>query len=265
VEFLEGDLADLSFATRAVRGMDYVLHQAAIPSVPRSVNDPITSNRANVDASLSVLVAARDAGVRRLVYAGSSSAYGNAPTLPKHEDMPAQPLSPALQKLVASIARCSRGHGRDRHDPGISTYSVRGRIPDRRTGRHFAVRDRLPLDAVPRFTAMANRRVISPMWRTWSMVSSACEARDVAGESSMRRPRVDSLNRLDVMNNIVGSDVRPVYEENGPRRPGFPGGYLEGLPPSGIPRSCRRRRAARIARSTGADLGLGFRRARSAR
>ena len=82
--------------------MDYVLHQAAIPSVPRSVKDPVTSNRANIDASLNVLVAARDAGVKRLVYAGSSSAYGNTPTLPKREDMPTAPLSPyALQKLVA--------------------------------------------------------------------------------------------------------------------------------------------------------------------
>src|SRR4029077_15112268 len=99
VEFFEGDLADVSFATRAVQGMDYVLHQAAIPSVPRSVNDPIASNRANIDASLNVLVAARDAGVRRLVYAGSSSAYGDIPALPKREDMPTRPLSPyALQK-----------------------------------------------------------------------------------------------------------------------------------------------------------------------
>src|SRR5947209_9054684 len=102
VEFLEGDLAETPVAERAVAGMDYVLHQAAIPSVPRSVKDPITSNRANVDASLNVLVAARDAGVRRLVYAGSSSAYGNTPTLPQREDMPPSPLSPyALQKLVA--------------------------------------------------------------------------------------------------------------------------------------------------------------------
>src|SRR3954464_3193195 len=101
VEFLEGDLADLPFAERAVKGVDYVLHQAAIPSVPRSVKDPITSNRANVDATLNVLVAARDAGVKRLVFAGSSSAYGNTPTLPKHEDMPTNPLSPyALQKVV---------------------------------------------------------------------------------------------------------------------------------------------------------------------
>jgi nucleoside-diphosphate-sugar epimerase len=102
VEFIEGDLADLGVARRAVDGVEYVLHQAAIPSVPRSVSDPITSNRANIDASLNVLVAARDAGVRRVVYAGSSSAYGNTPTLPKVETMPTAPLSPyALQKLVA--------------------------------------------------------------------------------------------------------------------------------------------------------------------
>ena len=102
VELVEGDLADFDVARRAVEGVEVVLHQAAIPSVPRSVQDPITSNRANVDASLNVLVAARDAGVRRLVYAGSSSAYGNTETLPKVETMPTAPLSPyALQKLVA--------------------------------------------------------------------------------------------------------------------------------------------------------------------
>jgi UDP-N-acetylglucosamine/UDP-N-acetyl-alpha-D-glucosaminouronate 4-epimerase len=101
VEFVQGDLADLEFARAAVAGCEVVLHQAAIPSVPRSVKDPITSNRANVDATLNTLVAARDAGVRRLVFAGSSSVYGDTPTLPKHEDMPDNPLSPyALQKVV---------------------------------------------------------------------------------------------------------------------------------------------------------------------
>ena len=101
VEFLEGDLADIDVARRAVNGVEYVLHQAALPSVPRSVQDPITSNRANIDSTLNVLVAARDAGVRRVVYAGSSSAYGDTPTLPKIETMPTAPLSPyALQKLV---------------------------------------------------------------------------------------------------------------------------------------------------------------------
>jgi nucleoside-diphosphate-sugar epimerase len=101
VQFLEGDLADEDFARRAVDGTEVVLHQAALPSVPRSVKDPITSNRANVDATLNVLVASRDAEVRRVIFAGSSSAYGNTPTLPKHEDMPNGPLSPyALQKVV---------------------------------------------------------------------------------------------------------------------------------------------------------------------
>ena len=101
VELLEGDLADIDVARRAVNGVEFVLHQAALPSVPRSVQDAITSNRANIDSTLNVLVAARDAGVRRVVYAGSSSAYGDTPTLPKIETMPTAPLSPyALQKLV---------------------------------------------------------------------------------------------------------------------------------------------------------------------
>jgi nucleoside-diphosphate-sugar epimerase len=92
----------MDVARRAVQGIEYVLHQAAIPSVPRSVADPVTSNRANIDASVNLLVAARDAGIRRMVYAGSSSAYGNSETLPKVETMPTAPLSPyALQKLVA--------------------------------------------------------------------------------------------------------------------------------------------------------------------
>jgi len=101
VELVEGNLADAAVARRAVNGCDYVLHQAAIPSVPRSVLDPVASHRANVDATLQVLVAARDARVRRVVYAGSSSVYGNAATLPKREDASPNPLSPyALQKFM---------------------------------------------------------------------------------------------------------------------------------------------------------------------
>ena len=100
-EVLTGDLADIEFARAATRGVDVVLHQAAIPSVPRSVADPLTSHRANVDATLAVLVGAREAGVRRVVYAASSSAYGDTPELPKREDMVPNPLSPyALQKLI---------------------------------------------------------------------------------------------------------------------------------------------------------------------
>jgi nucleoside-diphosphate-sugar epimerase len=100
-EFLEGDLAEPAVAAAAVAGIDYVLHQAAIPSVPRSVADPIASHRANLDATLQLLVAARDAKVRRVVFAGSSSVYGDAAELPKHEDLPVNPLSPyALQKAA---------------------------------------------------------------------------------------------------------------------------------------------------------------------
>jgi nucleoside-diphosphate-sugar epimerase len=101
VEVVEGDLAADGVAERAVAGCEVVFHQAAIPSVPRSIQAPRASHRANVEATLALLIAARDARVRRLVFAGSSSVYGNSPSLPKREDMPAEPVSPyALQKLI---------------------------------------------------------------------------------------------------------------------------------------------------------------------
>jgi UDP-N-acetylglucosamine/UDP-N-acetyl-alpha-D-glucosaminouronate 4-epimerase len=101
IQFIEGDLAEEAIARRAVEGIDFVLHQAAVPSVQRSVADPVGTNRANVTATLNLLESCRRAGVRRLVYAASSSAYGDTEVLPKHEDMPPHPLSPyALQKFV---------------------------------------------------------------------------------------------------------------------------------------------------------------------
>ena len=101
VEVVEGDIADPAIAGRAIAGADYVLHEAAIPSVARSVADPARSHRANVDGTLQVLIAARDHKVKRVVMAGSSSEYGDSPTLPKHEEMPLAPKSPyALQKVT---------------------------------------------------------------------------------------------------------------------------------------------------------------------
>jgi len=94
VELIVGDGADSDVANRAARGMEIVYHEGAMPSVARSVKDPLSSHRANATATLSMLVAARDAGVRRFVYAGSSSVYGDAKELPKREDMPPCPLSP---------------------------------------------------------------------------------------------------------------------------------------------------------------------------
>lgn len=102
VDVVDGDVADEAVAVRAVAGCDYVLHEAAIPSVPRSVAEPLATHRANVDGTVCILVAARDAGVKRVVFAGSSSVYGNAAVLPKREDMRPTPLTPyALQKLVS--------------------------------------------------------------------------------------------------------------------------------------------------------------------
>jgi nucleoside-diphosphate-sugar epimerase len=101
IEFIEGDLAEFPTCERALDGVDFILHQAAIPSVQRSIRDPLASNRANVTATLNLLEASRLRKVRRFVYAASSSAYGDTKVLPKREDMPSNPLSPyALQKFV---------------------------------------------------------------------------------------------------------------------------------------------------------------------
>ena len=93
-EFIEGDIRDIDTCRRACREVDYVLHQAALGSVPRSIADPIATNESNVDGTLNMLVAARDAEVQSFVFAASSSAYGDTPTLPKHEAMPKRPMSP---------------------------------------------------------------------------------------------------------------------------------------------------------------------------
>ena len=103
-ELVEGDIRDLETCEKAVHGMDYVLHQAALGSVPRSVNDPITSNEVNVSGFLNMLVAARDAGIKRMVYAASSSTYGDSENLPKVEDIIGKPLSPyAVTKYVNEL------------------------------------------------------------------------------------------------------------------------------------------------------------------
>src|SRR5205823_2898798 len=121
LEFHQGDINDVDLMRKACAGADYVLHQAAIPSVPKSVLDPLGSNRANVDGTVNVLVAARDAKVKRVVYAASSSAYGDTPTLPKHEGMAPNPISPyAVAKLASehymtSFYRCY----------GLETVSLR--------------------------------------------------------------------------------------------------------------------------------------------
>ena len=220
IEFVEGDLAELDFARRAVDGCEFVLHQAAIPSVPRSVADPITSNRANVDATLNVLVAARDARVRRLVFAASSSAYGDTPTLPKHEQMPVNPLSPyALQKVVGEqyLQMFTRLYGLEtvsiryfnvfgpRQDPSspysgvisvFATAVLENRSP-KIYGDGEQTRD---------FTYVAN--VVDGVLR-------ACDAPGASGHiiNVATGGRI-SLNQLfETMRGLVGATVRPTYVE----------------------------------------------------
>jgi UDP-N-acetylglucosamine 4-epimerase len=104
IEFIHGDIRDLSCCNQAMRGVDYVLHQAALGSVPRSINDPITTNEVNVMGFLNVLHAAKEADVKRFVYAASSSTYGDSPSLPKKEDVIGNPLSPyAVTKYVNEL------------------------------------------------------------------------------------------------------------------------------------------------------------------
>jgi nucleoside-diphosphate-sugar epimerase len=219
VEFLQGDLADVDFARRAAEGVDFVLHQAALPSVPRSVKDPITSNRANVDGTLNVLVAARDAGVRRVVFAGSSSAYGNTLTLPKHEDMPSSPLSPyALQKVVGEqyLQMFTALYGLEtvtiryfnvfgpRQDPsspysGVISLFATALLENRAPtiyGDGEQTRD---------FTYVAN--VVDGVLR-------ACEAPGASGRViNVATGHRISLNQLfEAMRRLIGADVTPKYE-----------------------------------------------------
>ena len=101
LEIIKGDIRDYSTCQKAMKGMEYIFHQAALPSVQRSVEDPETSNAVNVGGTLNILLAAKKTGVKRVIYASSSSIYGDTPSLPKHEEMPSNPLSPyALQKYI---------------------------------------------------------------------------------------------------------------------------------------------------------------------
>ena len=220
LEIIEGDIRDLSICQRAMKDIEYVFHQAALPSVQRSVEDPLTSNSVNVGGSLNVLLAARDAGVRRLIYASSSSVYGDTPTLPKVEEMLPIPLSPyALQKYIGEqygrlffklygletvSLRYFNVFG-PKQDPN-SIYSavipkfidalLEGRSPivfgDGEQSRDFTYIDNV---------VQANLLAMSAAYLNGEAINIAC------GEKT-------SLNQLlNFLKEIVGSKVSPSYEE----------------------------------------------------
>lgn len=144
--FIEGDIRDLEVCKKACEGVDIVLHQAALGSVPRSINDPINTNEANINGFLNMLVAARDAGVKRFVYAASSSTYGDSKELPKIEENIGKPLSPYavtkyVNELYAHVFRLNYGL----ETIGLRYFNVYGRRQDPK-GAYAAV--------IPKFTQL---------------------------------------------------------------------------------------------------------------
>ena len=224
IELLRGDLADPAVAARGVAGVEVVFHQGAVPSVPRSVAEPLRTNRANLDGTLGILEAARGAGVRRVVYAASSSAYGDTEVLPKVETMPANPRSPyALQKYAGEVY-CRLYHELF----GLETVALRyfnvfGPRQDPKS-TYAAV--------IPRF-ATACLRGEPPhvhgdgeQSRDFTYVADAVRANLLAADApgaagqviNVAGGRRISLNQLlAAIQAIVGSDVEPIHD---PPRPG---------------------------------------------
>ncbi len=224
VEILEADLRDLDAVRRAVSGVAWVFHQAAMPSVVRSVEDPLTTNAVNVQGTLHVLVAARDAGARRVVYAASSSAYGDTPTLPKVETMPASPLSPyALQKYAGEqyCAMFTRLYGLE--TVALRYFNVFGPRQDP-TSYYSAV--------IPKFiTALCHgeRPTVfgdGEQSRDFTYIDNVVEANLLAAESSKAPAEVFNVacgeritlnDLLERLRSILGVQIKADY---GPPRPG---------------------------------------------
>jgi UDP-glucose 4-epimerase len=223
VEVIEGDIQSYERVNSAVRGCDVVLHQAALPSVPRSIQDPLTSNATNVIGTLNVLLAARDADVGRLVYASSSSVYGANPEMPKREEQPTLPISPYAVAKAAGESYCRAFH----EVFGLETVSLRffnvfgpGQDP---LSQYAAV--------IPRFiTSMLEGRppVIfgdGEQSRDFTYVDNVLDGVGLAlgtpgnGGSTFNLATGHgvTLNELfRLLADNIGSDLAPVYEEGRP-------------------------------------------------
>lgn len=218
VELVEGDIQSYERAHNAVRGCDIVFHQAALPSVPRSIQDPLTSNATNVIGTLNVLLAARDEGVRRVVCASSSSVYGANPTLPKQEDMAAVPISPYATAKLASEGYCrSFGIGYGLETVALRYFNIFGARQDP-TSQYAAV--------IPNFiTALLDNEPVTifgdgEQSRDFTHVDNVVQANllamnapDVSGKVFNVACGVKvSLNQLVAqLQELIGSDVETIY------------------------------------------------------
>jgi UDP-glucose 4-epimerase len=224
IDLVEGDLADLDAVRRAVGGVDVVLHQAAIPSVPRSVSDPLASNQANVLGTLHVLLAARDAGVRRVVHASSSSVYGDADeSKAKVESMKPLPISPYGVAKLAAEAYCQVFHRvYSLETVALRYFNVFG--PRQDPMSHYAA-------VIPRFiTAMLRGEppIIygdGEQTRDFTYVADVVSANMLAVEAegapgkvfNVARHRSHSVNELlEVLNELLRTDIKPRYADPRP-------------------------------------------------
>lgn len=218
VEFIRGDVRDLATVRSAVDGVEVVFHHAALASVPRSISDPLTTLTVNVTGTEHVLEAARDAGVRRVVYASSSSVYGDTPMLPKSEHMPAHPLSPyAVHKLAGELLAetFTRVYGLE--TVGLRYFNVFG--PRQDPASPYAA-------VIPRFIAAllgGHRPVVfgdGEQTRDFTYVANVVEANLLAGDAPEAVGQVMnigsgervSLNALlRILSGLVGASIEPEY------------------------------------------------------
>lgn len=219
VDLVKGDIRDAAIVTDAMKGVDIVFHEAALGSVPRSVADPLTTHEVNMTGTLNVLLAAREAGVRRVVYASSSSVYGETPVLPKHEDMTPQPLSPyALSKLVGEHYASVFKHIYDFEVVALRYFNIFGPRQDPES-QYAAV--------IPRFiTALLEGK--SPVVygdglqsRDFTYVDNVVQANLLASEADGAAGqafnvacggRYTLLDLLAKLKAILGSDIEPIHE-----------------------------------------------------
>ncbi len=224
IGFFQEDMTDLAAIRPAFADVDYVLHQAALPSVPRSVKDPISTTQANVNGTLNVLIAARDAGVKRVVYASSSSVYGKNPDLPKRESMRTQPISPyAASKLAGESYAAAFYEVYGLETVSLRYFNVFGPHQDPMS-QYAAV--------IPIFVSRlleGTRPVIfgdGEQSRDFSYIANvvhanlcAAQAPGAAGQvfniACGQRSTVNEL--VQYLNEILGTDLEPEYT---PERPG---------------------------------------------
>jgi len=219
-EVIESDIADATNLRDVLSGVDYVIHQAAIPSVPKSMLDPVKSHHANVNGTLNLLLSARDAGVKRVVYASSSSLYGDSPTLPKHEGMMPKPLSPyGAQKLFAEMY-CqvfTRAYGLE--TVSLRYFNVFGPRQDATSQYSGVLALFIPAVLQGRRPKIYGDGLQS---RDFTYVQNvveanllACTVPGVGGEvfNVACGDRITVNSMLQQINKITGNDIAPIYAE----------------------------------------------------